>query len=259
MQAAPAGQSSGPARQRLVMKDGTDQIVRGYERQGDRVRFFSIERDEWEEVPASLVDWKATEEANRLDQSSIKEKAAEAAEVDRDTKEAVLGPELVAGVRLPNNSDGLFVVASGKLTPLPKQTAGSHIDKKRLATNAAIPLPILKNRSLVEIPGARATVRFDAAPSALFAAGRARDDSRYALARLKPKGDARQVEAIEVNMLGRNPTHAGDYIELDSQTIAPDVFKLTPRTPITPGEYAVVEFIGKDINMYMWDFGVGGK
>jgi len=179
--------------------------------------------------------------------------------VDRAAKDDWLGPELVPGVRLPNNSDGLFVVAGGKLVPLPKQQAGARVDKGRLATNVILPVPVLKNRNLVEIPGARAAVRLDAAPEALFAAGRASDDSRYVLARLKPKGEARQVEAIEVNMLGRNPTHSGDYIELDSQTIAPDVFKLTPRRPIPPGEYAVVEYLGKNLNMFMWDFAVDPK
>jgi len=265
-QTAPAAKQAGPGakqaapvaqtRQKLVMKDGTDQIVRELQRNGDRVRYFSMERNEWEEVPASLVDWKATEEANRAEQAATAEKTAEAATVDRETKETWLGPELVPGVRLPNNSDGLFVVAAGKLVPLPKQQAGSRLDKGRLATNVILPIPVLKNRSLVEIPGARAAVRLAAPLEALFAAGRARDDSRYALALLKTKGNVRQVETIEVGMLGRNPTHAGNYIELDSQTIAPDVFKLTPRRPIPPGEYAVVEFIGKDLNMYMWDFAV---
>lgn len=258
-QAAPGTKQGAPVtqtRQKLILTDGSDQIVREWQRNGERVRYFSLERNEWEELPASLVDWKATEEANRAEQAATAEKAAEAAQIERENKQEWLGPELVPGVRLPNNSDGLFVVADGKPLPLPKQQAGSRLDKGRLAANVALPIPVLKSRTLVEIPGARAAVRLAAPLEALFAAGRARDDSRYALALLKPKGNVRQVETIEVGMLGRNPTHAGDYLELDSQTIAPGVFKLTPRRPILPGEYAVVEFIGKDLNMYMWDFAV---
>ena len=39
------------AGQKLVLKDGSYQLVRSYQRQGDRVRYFSLERNNWEEVP----------------------------------------------------------------------------------------------------------------------------------------------------------------------------------------------------------------
>ena len=37
---------------KLYMKDGSDQLVREYQVENDRVRFYSIDRDDWEEVPA---------------------------------------------------------------------------------------------------------------------------------------------------------------------------------------------------------------
>lgn len=251
-------QSSGPARQKLVMKDGSFQLVRGYQVVGDRVRYYSIEREEWEEVPAALVDWKATEATNRTEETEALGRAQQAGKEYGESKadpHQFLGPEIAPGVFIPDE-DGVYTLKAGKVVALPKQEAKARVDKGRVVTNVLLPVPLLKNRNLVEIPGARAQLRLEASPAAFYANGRARDDSRYVVVRLKPKGDVRQVEAILTNILGRNPTHSGEYVELKSETVAPNVFKLTPAQTLPPGEYAVIEFLGNDLNLYLWDFGI---
>src|SRR5579864_5634965 len=49
---------------RLIMKNGDYQVTSKWEKKGDRLRYFSVERNEWEEVPNSLVDWVATDKWN---------------------------------------------------------------------------------------------------------------------------------------------------------------------------------------------------
>src|ERR1700676_2363099 len=52
-----------PKGKKLFLTDGTFQIVREYQRQGDRVRYYSVERSSWEEIPARLLDWVARQKA----------------------------------------------------------------------------------------------------------------------------------------------------------------------------------------------------
>src|SRR6202140_2260901 len=48
---------------KLMLTDGTYQLVREYQRNGDHVRYYSLERGTWEELPAAMVDWNATAKA----------------------------------------------------------------------------------------------------------------------------------------------------------------------------------------------------
>ena len=46
---------------KLYLKDGSYHIVREYKTEGDRVKYYSVERSSWEEIPVALVDLKRTE------------------------------------------------------------------------------------------------------------------------------------------------------------------------------------------------------
>lgn len=103
---------------RLILKDGSYQIITKYEIVGNRVRYFSAERDDWEEIPKSMVNWKATAEwelahrdssapvvvTNPNDPGQVEAAKIDAAE--RAAREAELNqrPVVAPGLRLPNES-----------------------------------------------------------------------------------------------------------------------------------------------------------
>src|SRR4029078_6766379 len=79
---------------RLILKEGTYQVVSQYQNVGYRVRYMSLERGgDWEELPADLVDWPATEkwEKSHAEQPEDTSPAMkEAQEIEKEAMEGVL-------------------------------------------------------------------------------------------------------------------------------------------------------------------------
>src|SRR5258708_18928676 len=94
---------------RLILKDGSYQLATKWEVNDDRVRYFSSERNEWEEIPISLIDWNAT---NQYEQDRTAGKMSrEAVELDKELEaarqeEELKSPQVAPGLRLP--SEGGF-------------------------------------------------------------------------------------------------------------------------------------------------------
>jgi hypothetical protein len=96
---------------RLILKDGSYQLVTKYEVKGDRVRYKSAERDEWEELPSSLVDWPATEKYEKGRSTSVIPEAKaldKETDAERTAEESHL-PQVAPGLRLPEES-GVFLL-----------------------------------------------------------------------------------------------------------------------------------------------------
>ena len=272
------GEVAFPHGKKLVLKDGSFQVVRSYERKGDRVRFFSLERNDWEEIPASMVDWDATLKAET---ASEKESAAllqkihaqeEAARVDA-VMDIDASLQVAPGVFLPPG-EGMFLIEGKSVTPLAQVGSEVKTDKKTFLKQVLSPIPIVPSKRNVEIPGPRAEVRIPNGTLPEFYLREAPPDpDRVAaverssrpgesgpeveLVRATVKGGKRHLESIR-SLFGQQSSERKS-IPIQRWEVARTVFRFTLGGPLPPGEYALAEILPDGMNLFVWDFGVDAR
>lgn len=245
-----------PAQTKLYLKDGSYQLVKSYQVEGDRVRYYSLDRSQWEEVPVSLVDFKATEAAasSKTQQQEHVLQDAQKTAAGAYALPANTGYQVAPGVRLPQG-EGVYAYDGTRVITLIQSQGSVERDKKRMALNMALPGPILKSRSLVILPGAAAGVRLiNPMPTFYthFADGAGAD---IQLLRLKARKNDRVVEGLETRF-GGTPSESRADISLDRAQVAPGIYALKLASPLAPGEYALAEVDQKKLNIDVWDFGI---
>jgi len=242
---------------KLCMKDGSYQIVSSYEVQGDRVRYYSVERSEWEEIPAALVDFEATKRAQEQTKAQQKKVDEEAKEIDKERfyKPPDQGLEVAPGLRLPGD-DGIFTVEGKRVVRMVQSSSETVTDKKRAAMVMAVPLPVVKTRSLVVLDGAKAAIRLNDPWPVFYVQSADGLGTRLVLVRLKPGKETRVVEDVEAAR-GRNAqaTEERNAVPIDRKQMAPSVYALKPHLPLEAGEYVLGELVGDKLNLEVWDFG----
>src|SRR5208283_171414 len=242
---------------KLCMKDGSYQMVSSYEVHGDRVRYFSVERSEWEEVPTSLVDFDATKRAQDEAKAAAKKQIEDAKEIDQERfyKPPDKGMEVAPGIRLPGD-DGIFTVDGRRLVRLVQSSGELVTDKKRAAMVLAVPLPIVKTRSLVVLDGAKAPIRLNDPLPVFYVQSADGLGAKLELVRLKPGKESRVVEEVETSR-GKNgkATEERTMVSLERKQVAPNIYTLKPLDPLEAGEYVLGEIVGDKLSLDVWDFG----
>jgi hypothetical protein len=263
-----------PSYKRLILKDGSYQSIRKYEINGKFVRYFSSERHEWEEVPYSLVDWDATEKYENETASERKASMAHAAEDDAKVRaeEEDRTPLVSPGIRLPPTG-GVFLLDSFKGQPELNQLLQNGADvNKNTAGNIlrGVINPIAGSRRTIELAGLHARVQahvddptiyvsLDSVgdPAANYTPENAKDHFR--IVRCEVNKGKRTVWVANVAVYGKVNRQA-TYVETKVEPISRNWVKVSPVIPLAPGEYALVELLGKqEINTFVWDFGVNAS
>ena len=264
-----------PRGKKLVLKDGTFQLIRSYERNGERVRYYSVERGDWEEIPASMVDWDATAKAEAAEQSDEEalakkihtQEQAQKMEVVMDVDASL---QVAPGVFLPPG-EGMFVIEGKSVTLLEQVGSGIRTDKKQFLKQVLSPIPIVPSKKNVEIPGTRAKVRVKNTRMEFYLREAPPDPDRTTpiekssrlgesgpeveLVRATVKGNRRQLESIK-SLFGEQMEEKRDSISIERWEVAPTVYRFTLSQPLPPGEYALTEILTDGMNLFVWDFGV---
>lgn len=258
---------------RLIMKDGSYQSATQWEIKGERIRYYSAERYDWEELPKDLVDWPATEKYNAERAGARDENIKEVAKADEaEEREA---PLVAPGLRLPNTG-GVFLFDEFNKQPQLVELVqnGSEVNKHmgRNILRAAINPLALSSTQTIELKGEHARVQAHNGQPAIYLNIDTADNSqpeftqkpdkdqqsnRYGIVRVETKKDkaVRIVGKLSVAMYGK-VSQKESWIPVTTSPLG-DWVKITPSEPLPPGEYAVVELLDKkQINLFVWDFGV---
>jgi len=244
---------------KLFLKDGTYQIVKSYEVRGDRVRFYSAERSDWEDIPASLVDFEATRRAQEQDKTLKSKEIEQARELDKERfeRQTEIGFEIAPGFHLPRE-EGVFAFDGMRVIRMLQSSGEVVTDKKRLALGLALPGPLLKHRALVVLPGAKAAVRISVMQPTFYI--QAADDwgARAELVPVKSSKETRVVEKIQSGIGAGKSGELRSAAPVEREQLAPGLFKLKPTQPLPMGEYAIAELVQEKLNLDVWDFGIDG-
>ena len=265
---------------RLILKDGSYQSVTKYEVKGDRVRYFSAERDDWEELPTSLVDWPATEkyEKDRAAGSSVPEAAQLDKEIERDraVEDARL-PEVAPGLRLPEDS-GVFLLDSfqgeSQIVEV-QQTVGDVVHNTKANILRGAINPVAGTKQSIELEGAHSAVQAHVDFPALYIKidddpthpdqpapkdsarsaqspqqpqqpeGPAVPFDRFRIVRTEIKGGKRIVGEVKRQVTGKI-SQEQRVAKTTLTRVSGGWLKLTPTESLAPGEYALVETMEKE-------------
>lgn len=259
---------------RLILKDGSYQLATKWEIQKDRVHYFSAERNEWEDIPNELIDWDATNqyEKDRAAGKDSTQMQALEKEIEAERQEEELkSPHVAPALRLPPEG-GVYALDTylGQPQLLPLEQSSGEINRNTAhnVLRAAIN-PIAGAKHTIELAGPSAKVQAHALLPAVYINVESEeedDDSdqpagelpwdRFWIVHVQAKGDKRIVGAVKVAVFGK-VSQEQDVVPATAEQLGEAWVKVTPKAPLEPGEYAVVELLGKQgINSYVWDFGV---
>ncbi len=237
---------------RLYLNDGSYHLVREYQKLSDRVRYYSVERADWEELPLDLVDLKKTEAERGARTEEAKKQAAM-----EDAEERFERAEEREVSSIPEGP-GVYFARDGKVTELKRVELKPRADRKRTALRIIVPAPMISGKASLDIPGDKASVEIAGDKPMLYF--RIDSPSRFTIVRLKPVRAGRTLGTMKVEPIAKLTTFEFDAVDVFRQQLRGDLYKVWPTVALKPGEYALVQYSeGLESEILAWDFRIVSK
>jgi len=247
-----------PRGKKLILKGGNVQLVREYKIEGDRIRYYSLDSHDWEEIPAELVDWDATHKAEVEQAKRDEAMLAKVRNLERertvDTMDIDASLEAAPGVFLPPD-EGVYVFANKSVLLLTQADIDSKLDKGQVLKQVLVPIPIIPSRHSVSLRGTRAKLRITDSQPEFYVRTADAHEPQMELIHAKVSGYSRHLENIDT-IFKKDSTKA-DTVPIQRWPIARGVYRFTLGEPLAPGEYALAEIVLEETtSIYVWDLGV---
>jgi hypothetical protein len=275
--------ASAPHRTRLILKDGSYQVVMSYRVVGDVVKYVSAERGGVEEeIPAVLVDFEATKRWERQHTAPAEGEAQSpgaAPTIDpellkEEADRAALTPEVAKDLHLTDLDNVLALDTyrdQPQLVPLPQTQGDLNHNTAHNIVKAAVN-PLSSSHQLVQLKGERSAVQLHIDSPVIYirvgeavvvpnggtpltvdthGAAAAMTDkhqgdptaSRYVIVQADVHTGSRIVASFKISALG-GVQRQEDVVEATTEVLPGGHWmKLTPKRSLGFGEYALMEVL----------------
>jgi len=236
---------------RLYLKDGSYQTTNEYKILEDRIRYYSTERGEWEEIPLELVDLDRTKKEVAETDASLKADAK--AQAEEDAAEVAERREVE---KIPVEN-GVYYIRPSKLEPMKAAESKVVNNKRRSVLKVLSPIPLVPGKATVELDGEAAMMHVaETRPEFYF---RLSAEERFGLVKMFPKKGVRIVENLQIMPVTNEIIEEQQQIPTFRKQVADLLFKMWPEKDLEPGEYALVQYTDGKVNLQVWDFSVGSS
>jgi hypothetical protein len=240
---------------KLFLKDGDFHMVREYQVQGDRIRYYSTERGDWEEIPKELVDLTKTEQERK---AKIEETTKVARQEDEEEQAERAQRKEIEEIPM---EVGAYFKENGQVKTLKLADYQVITDKKRKLLSAISPVPLIPGKAFVVIKGEHSDFRIANERPEFFL--RLAKEERFGIIHLTPKKNQRIVENVSIVPVSKESMEERKQMPTFEQQLMWNLYKVWPEKPLTPGEYALMEFSDaqdqESIELMIWDFAITGK